>query len=114
MILKVGEKVHVIIRRNFESDLRRHFLGEVTEVSGTLARITGFAFVLDNVTNQYVRRPDRRTRIIGLAESGYIINILPEQADIDNARYTQTKESKMAVTDGKTFALDINEFGASR
>lgn len=29
MILEPGEKVHVIVGRNFEADLRRHFVGEV-------------------------------------------------------------------------------------
>jgi hypothetical protein len=114
MILKTGEKIHVITRRNFEGDIRRHFIGEVIEASGSLARVAGYAFILDNMTNHYERRPDKRMRIISLADAGNIINILPENADIENARYTQSKESKMVVTDSKSFSLDINEFGLTR
>jgi hypothetical protein len=114
MILKTGEKIHVITRRNFEGDMRRHFIGEVIEASGSLARVAGYAFVLDNMTNHYIRRPDKRTRIISLADAVNIINLLPESADIELARYSQSKESKMIVTDGKSFALDINEFGLTR
>ena len=114
MILKTGEKIHVISRRNFEGDIRRHFIGEVIEASGSLARVTGYAFVLDNMTNHYIRRPDKRTRIISLADANNIINVLPESADIEHASYTQSKESKMVVTDGRSFVLDINEFGPAR
>ncbi len=35
MVLAQGEKVHVILRRNFEGDLRRHFVGEIIAASET-------------------------------------------------------------------------------
>lgn len=114
MILKTGEKIHVITRRNFEGDMRRHFIGDVIEANGSLARVVGYAFIFDTMTSDYIRRPDKRTRIISLADAGNIINVLPESADIERARYTQSQESKMIVTDDRSFTLDINEFGLSR
>ena len=93
--------------------MRRHFIGEVVDVSSTLARLKGNAFVLDTTTNQYIRRSEVRIRIIGLAESGNIINVLPAEADLEQAKYTQNDEKRLVVTDGKTFSLDINEFGSS-
>jgi len=33
MVLTAGDKVHVVLRRGFESDIRRHFVGEVTHTS---------------------------------------------------------------------------------
>ncbi|MDH3455042.1 MAG: hypothetical protein OEL80_07815 [Desulfuromonadales bacterium] len=114
MILERGEKIHVILRRNFEGDMRRHFIGEIIAVDNTLARVAGYAFVLDSTTGKYIRRPEKRIRIIGLADSGLVINVLPANADIDHALYTLSPESKLVVSDGKNFTLDINEFGASR
>jgi hypothetical protein len=114
MILESGEKLHVIMRRNFDNDLRRHFIGEVIEVDGVLARVAGYAFVFDNTTGQFVRRRDMRTRIIGLADAGNIVNVIPPQANIENARYKQSAEGKLVVTDDQSFSLDINEFGTSR
>lgn len=113
MVLKQGEKLHLIIRRNFNEDLRRHFVGEVIEVDETMARVEGFIFVLNTGTNQYNRRLDKRTRIIGLADSGNIINILPEEAKLEDVRYIQSAEQRLVVTDGSTFSLDINEFGSA-
>ncbi len=95
-------------------DLRRYFVGEIVAASDTLARVVGYTSVLDNMTGQFVRRYERRIRIIGLAETGNIINILPLNADIESSQYKQSTEGKLIVTDGKNFTLDINEFGSSR
>ena len=113
MVMQQGEKIHVIIRRRFEDDLRRHFIGEVLEVDGLLARIEGYVFIFDTIINQYIRRTDKRTRIVGLADSGNIINILPTNADLQNTKYVENKEERLVVTDGKTFEMDINEFGVT-
>ncbi len=112
MILEQGEKVHVMVRRAFERDLRRHFIGKVIDVSGVLARMEGHVYVHDAAANQYIRRPDRRIRVFSLADAGNIINILPQEADLEQAKYTQVQGKKLVVTDGRTFTLDINEFGA--
>lgn len=114
MILEPGEKIHVITRRHFENDLRRHFIGEIIKTSEVAVRVEGYAFVLDTSLNQFIKRKQKRTRIFGLADSGNIINVLPTDADLELAKYTQTKENVLVVTDGKTFALDINEFGSNR
>ena len=114
MILTKGEKLHIVLRRFFEDELRRHFLGEVVALDQTLARLEGYAFIFDHNKNQFVRKPEKRTRVIGLGDSGLIINILPSDADLDTAKYTLTKEGILVVTDGKSFSLDINEFGSTR
>jgi hypothetical protein len=56
MVLKVGEKIHVIVRRRWEDDLRRHFVGEVTEATENVARAKGYVFVFHSGTNEYVQR----------------------------------------------------------
>ena len=34
-VIDIGEIIHVITRRNFEGDLRRHFVGTVQAVNGS-------------------------------------------------------------------------------
>ena len=111
MVLKHGEKVHVIKRRVFVGDIRRHFIGEVIDTTESAVRLEGHAFVLDTGINQYVRRPEVRTRIVSLVDANIIINVLPPNAKIDKAVYTMGKDGRLCVTDGETFTLDINEFG---
>ncbi len=114
MVLKEGEKVHVITRRLFDNDLRRHFLGTVQAVSEVAVRLEGYAFVLDPRTNQFTKRPERRIRVIGLADSGSIINVIPIHVDLDAVSYQISAENRTVLTDGKSFSLDINEFSATR
>lgn len=114
MILKPGEKVHIVIRRGFEEDIRRHFIGDVASASDSVARIRGFAFVLNNVTNQYLRQNEVRERIVSLVDANIIVHVLPAEADIEKAHYSKDRNGNLCVTDGKNFSLDINEFGTSR
>ncbi len=113
MIVEQGEKLHIITRRAFEDDLRRHFIGEVMEAEGSLVRVEGFAFILDTATNSYLRRPERRTRIICLADANNLVNVLPDHIDLDATRY-EVLDGRLVVTDGTNFKLDVNEFGKNQ
>jgi hypothetical protein len=114
MIFEPGEKIHVTIRRLFETDLRRHFVGEIVGVSESVVKVKGRAIVHNSVTNQYEIKPDSRIRIVSLADARNIINIIPREAIIEDVNYVLTNEKRLVVTDGETFTLDINEFSPSR
>lgn len=83
----IGEKVHVIIRRNFEGDLRHHFVGEVVDASDFTLRVTGYDFPFDEITKVFIRREGIRTRIVSLIDAGNVISLLPKDADLDASRY---------------------------
>jgi hypothetical protein len=114
MILEKGDKLHIITRRLFEGDLRRHFVGEVEEVSGALVRVAGYAFILDPWASQFVRKPERRVRILSLLDAGHIVNVIPQEVVVEKVRYRTTPENALVVTDGASFSMDINEFGPKR
>jgi hypothetical protein len=111
MILKVGEKIHVIIRRRFENDLRRHFLGEITAVCENTVRLKGYVFVLDHSTNQYIKKPELRTRIFSLVDGINVINLIPPAVILEKVSYRLSADKSLVVTDGEHFSLDVNEFG---
>lgn len=113
MPLTVGEKVHVIERRRFDTDLRRHFCGVIEAVSDVAFRAIGHIFVYDPGSSSYTRIDSKRTRLIPLASDGYIINVLPPETDIDSVRYDDSS-GRLVVTDGGVFRLDVNEFGRNR
>jgi hypothetical protein len=114
MIFEHGEKIHIIIRRLFETDLRRHFIGEIVGLSESVVKVKGRAIVLNPVTNQYELKPEARIRIISLTDARNIINVIPREAKIEDTKYVLTHERKLVVTDGETFTLDINEFNTIR
>ncbi|UCD87330.1 MAG: hypothetical protein JSV01_06125 [Desulfobacterales bacterium] len=112
MVLKAGEKIHVIVRRRWEDDVRRHFVGEVTEATENVSRVKGYVFVFNAAKYEKVKRPELRDRIVSLTDSGNIINIIPTTVDLDKVSYQMSKERRLIFTDGE-FSLDVNEFGAS-
>ncbi|MEZ4484783.1 MAG: hypothetical protein R2864_09340 [Syntrophotaleaceae bacterium] len=114
MMLSKGEKLFVITRRQFEGDLRRHFVGEVQGTTEWAVRVQGYLFVYDNVNNVYVRREGERTRIFSLVDAGLVINLLPREAVLKDVRYRADEEDHLVLTDEKSFKLDINEFGFYR
>lgn len=111
MIVAKGNKVHIIYRALYESATRRHFLGEVMAVEGTACRLEGYAFVRDQISESYVKKPGKRTTVVDLAESGYIVNIVDAEVDIASVAYKYQRDMGLVATDGKNFVLDINEFG---
>jgi hypothetical protein len=87
MVLKPGDKIHVIHRQLFDGDARRHFVGTVEVCEGALARVQGYVYAMDT-KNQFVKRDSLRTRIIPLMAAAVIVNLLPEQVEIDKIAYT--------------------------
>ena len=113
-MLSKGEKVFVITRRLFEGDLRRHFVGEVQEISSFAMRAKGFSFVFDEGTKQFVRREELRIRIFSLIDVGLVINILPEEARLEDIRYIWDEQNRRIITDDTTFSMNISEFSVNR
>ncbi len=109
-ILFPGEKLHVMTRRQFETDLRRHFAGMVTSVSDHLVRAEGYVYVFNPAACEYRKRADLRTRIISLTDAGNIIYVLPPETAVDELEY-RIIDGRLTVTDGTHVFLDINEFG---
>ena len=114
MLLVAGENIHVIVRRSFADDIRRHFLGEVVALDENAVRVRGFAFVYDQNENSYVKRLDRRERIISLVDVGNIINVIPKTVELDDMNYCMSDQNRLVISDGKSYQLDINEFSDIR
>jgi len=57
-----------------------------------------------------VRRPDKRTKVIALSDGELIINVLPPAVQLEDVRY-EVHEHRLYVTDGKTWKMDVKEFG---
>ena len=111
-LIDVGEKLHIITRRIFEGDLRRHFVGTVRAVERDVVRVQGYTFVFNPSVKEYRRRPEVRTRIFGLGDAQMIVNIIPPETDLERTQYV-VREGRLVISDGNNFNLDVNEFGAT-
>lgn len=112
MLLDKDEKVHIVEHQVQEGDVRIHYLGAVDRCGDRAVRIHGYVFVFDKSASRYVREAEQRTVLIPF-DDRYLINILPENADLDNAHYTNT-DAGLVVTDDKNFTLNIHDFGVRR
>ena len=114
MLIEISEKVHVVVRRTFETDLRRHFIGEIKMANDSIARIEGYFMLFDKSKNTFIKNPNIRVTIMDLSSSGYWVNIIPKDVSLADLRYNYDSNNKLKLTDGKSFEIDINEFGAFR
>lgn len=110
--VSAGDKFHIITRRLFLDDVRRHFAGEVVRMSDGLYELQGYTFVFHSDENEYHKRPDIRTRIFALSDAHYIVNKLPPEVEIASLEY-RTIQDHLVVTDSRNFFLDVNEFGTA-
>lgn len=110
-ILSPGEKIHVIHRRHFEKDARRHFVGEVESYEHGITRASGYVFVVDDLNkHMFVKRPDRRTKLIPISSGEVIVNVIPETVDLKSVVY-ELKDRSLVVRDGGDWTMDVKEFG---
>jgi hypothetical protein len=109
-VLEIGDKVHIITRRLFDGDIRRHFAGEVTGISGELQEVRGYTFVFNTGANEYKKRPELRTRLFSLGQADFIVNKIPREVAVKSLDY-RFIDKRLVITDGHGFSLDINEFG---
>ena len=111
MVLSKGEKVLVLIRRLFEKDLRRRFIGEITEATDYLIRVSGYAFIFDECIKDYMRRDSLQINIFSLIDAGIVVILLPQDVNTAEIQYKETEKGHKIITDGKSFKMRVSEYG---
>jgi len=112
-VVDVGDKLHIATRRQFEGDIRRQFVGEVTAASDSLVAVRGSTFIYQAGANEYIRLPEERTRIFSLGDSGHVVNKIPRDTKVGSVVY-KVGADRTVVSDGGSFSMAINEFGSAR
>ena len=113
MLLSIGEIVFIVIRRKFDGDLRRSFIGEVQGVSEVAIRVKGYPFIFDEITNEFVRTEFKRVHIFSLIDSSIFVRIITDNIKYEEVRYGM-KDNQRIITDGKSFEMNVSEFGVRR
>ena len=61
-------------------------MGEVESYEHGIARASGYVFVVDDLNkHMFVKRPDRRTKLIPISSGDVIVNVIPESADVEQS-----------------------------
>jgi hypothetical protein len=72
-IINIGEKLHVVEKRIFADDVRRHFVGEVKGYDPSIIRLSGYVWVYNVQQSKFIRRPEIRERILVLYKRSFKI-----------------------------------------
>ena len=104
------EKVHIVEHRRFETDMRRHFVGEVTFYDANHLRVKGVLFVFDHSNGVFSKIPPERTRVFSI-DNRISITILPQAFETANAEYRRN-DADLVFTDGKTIEIEIGAFNS--
>ena len=113
MIVEPGEKLHIVERRYFSDDVRRHFVGQVLSCTEWVMRLKGYTWVFDDMSGEFVRKPEQRERIISILDR-LTVNVIPPEVDVGAIKYVAVPQRGLTVTDEKSFFLEIAEFTAIR
>lgn len=112
MLIEIGENLHIMYRSLYDKSNRRHFIGKVCAAKDAVCRVEGYFFVYDEKRTEFVRKEDKRTTIVDSSDSGFVTNIIAADVNLEDVRYRYTQDAGLVATDGKSFSLNINEFGA--
>ena len=107
--IEAGEVIHIIEKRIFADDVRRHFVGKVNGYDGTVLRVTGYVWIFSSRTGKFIRRREKRERVFVLGDR-LIINVLPKNVAFDAIVYADDAQRRMYITDNHNFILDLSEF----
>lgn len=108
-VFNIGEKIHVVEKRIFTDDVRRHFIGEITAIADHAIRLKGYVWVYNATQAKFVRRQELRERVLILGDR-LIINILPQDSDIRDFVYNTDNMRRMYITNGKGYTIELTEF----
>jgi len=108
-LIEYGEKLHIVTRRRYETDMSNHFVGILRASVNSIIRVHGYAFVFDDEKKEYFRHPELRTRIFGLDKADFIVNLIHPETELDEVVY-EVKDDRLFATDNRRFSLDITEY----
>ena len=100
MFLQEGAKLLVCHRRLFAEDQPRFFVGVVEACDGPLAKVSGFSWTRD-ASRGYVRKDDRRTKIVSLGSGSVIVYELPAEEAERGIRFGATP-----TADGRKLVIE--------
>jgi hypothetical protein len=108
MLVDAGDKLLVAHRRLFERDAPRYFVGEVLDYQDGVVKITGYSFARDVSTSQVFRKADRRTKLVPLTTTAYIVYQLPEEIEIDAVEFDWSGGG-LSLTAGGRVVMNLSE-----
>jgi hypothetical protein len=108
-MLKKGDHLLVSHRRLFAEDQPRFFTGTVDEHELGVVMATGYSWVRDAFTGDFVRNADKRTKVFSLVSGSLIVYCLPETCQVDALEIVHNANETLLLRDPAGFEMDMTE-----
>lgn len=108
MILDKEDTVLVSNRRMFESDEARFFLGRTIACEGPLVKVEGFTFVRDLSSGTFVKKDEKRVKVLSLDSPGFIVYQLPNDVSLETANI-KSGDGDALLVDGTRQLMNLSE-----
>ena len=109
MILERGTKLLICHRRLFAEDQPRFFMGVVQVCDGSLARVSGYSWVRDPFSGDFMRSAGERTKVFSLVSGSLIVYRLPATCVLDDLAFAHLPDQSLTLFDGHGFEMDLTE-----
>ena len=109
MVLEPGNHLLIVHRRLFEADHSRFFVGRVEGYDSGVARVSGYSFGRDHLNSKFIRKPDLRTKLIGIGSGTLIIYCLPNDISLEVVVFDVT-ESGLKLVCPPDVSLNLSEY----
>ena len=109
MVLEPGNHLLIVHRRLFEADHSRFFVGRVEGYDSGVARVSGYSFGRDHLNSKFIRKPDLRTKLIGIGSGTLIIYCLPNDISLEDVVFA-VPESGLKLVCPPDVSLNLSEY----
>ena len=113
MLLDEGDKILASVRRLYEAEYPRFFVGVVEAASETVARVLGSVYIWDPYRNAVVPREGRRCKLIHFASPTFIVHALDRATDLDAISFKADTNGRIWLTEGDRPIMEIAERAGS-
>ncbi len=109
MILQEGDKILVAHRRLFENDKSRYFVGVVDGYESGIIKVSGYTWTKEQFGGNFVKKSDRRTKILSISSGTLMIYELPQILDLNTLQLKHVKDGQDFLMDNSNFRMDLAE-----
>jgi hypothetical protein len=108
-ILENGDKVLIVHRRLYPSDMPRFFAGTVETFADGLALVAGYTWEREQFAGKFRRKDDMRKKIVPIASGTVLAYLLPRQTEVDRLVIETLGRDTVWLTDRGAFRMDLTE-----
>ena len=94
-MLTPGDKIMTVLRRSYEGEYLRFFLGEVEDMTDSMVKLIGHSWVWDAYAGSVVQREGVRRKLVPLDSGSFLVYQLERDLPLDNLSFTCDENGRL-------------------